>query len=1411
MSLQSISYFYLHCQVYILQVTMKGCFAIITIALLLLCITVFAQHEQYPFLRIGTNNGLSHNRINCIVKDSKGFMWFGTMSGLNRYDGYQFRVFRHDLRDSTSLIDDYISRVMEGPDGKLWVETRSGLNIFDPVTETFNRNPQSYLRGLSLPDAFISNIIKDQKGNYWLVNPHHGLFKYTSATRQMTRIWYDPKNASGIGGNNISAFEEDAKGDFWMIYQDGAIEKMDGQTHTVVYKSSTLKNFNKNQVLNYNLFIDDQDELWIYVSEDPRGVFYFNPATNTLLPINKETGKVRLNTNIVTGILQDGQGKIWIGTDHGGVNLLDKKDFSIQYLMNNMDDDKSLSQNAIMAMYEDNSGIIWIGTYKQGINYYHENSIKFSIYRHQLSDPNSLTYDDVNRFAEDEKGNLWIGTNGGGLIYFDRKKNKFTQFIHKPEDPNSLSNDVIVSLWIDYRKKLWIGTYFGGLDCYDGKKFTHFKHDALDRNSLSDDRIWEIFEDSEKNLWIGTRGGGLDLLDREKNIFHHYTSGDKKSIGSDLIFALMEDKEGNFWIGTMGGIDVRDKGSGRFIHFVHDEKEPKSLSNNNVLCIEQDSRNLVWIGTREGLNLFDKKNQSFQTYRTEDGLPDNTILNIVEDDEHHLWISTPNGVSKIFIGHNEKTNSITLNFKNYDVMDGLQAGEFNENAAYKTRRGELIFGGAKGFNVFYPDNIATNKVAPAVVLTDFQIFNKSIKAGEKNSSRVILDKAISETKEITLSHSDNVISIEFAALNFSNTEKNKYAYILEPFNKQWVITDAKTRKATYTNLDPGDYVFRVKATNEDGIWNEEGVTLKITVLPPFWKTRWAYILYAWVIIGALWFARHMILLRARMRFQIEQERKEAKRMHELDLMKIRFFTNVSHEFRTPLSLILTPVEKMMKNTQEEPQKKYFQLIHRNAKRLLNLVNQLLDFRRLEMEEIYLNPSEDDIIRFTRDIIYSFSDIAEKKNICFEFHTTVDTLTTSFDKPKVERILFNLLSNAFKFTPEYGCVSVEVNMKKKEEALASENEFIEIHVKDTGIGMPAEKREKIFERFFQYNVPGEMINAGSGIGLAITKEFVRLHGGTIVVESEPSKGSCFSISLPVTVVPVIRTGEEEISTNGSTLLVHRSENDPMTEPIGKKGSGKKFSVLLIDDNEDFLFYLKDNLRVPFTILEARNGNEGWQKVLSQHPDLVVSDILMPEMDGIDLCRKIKEDPRTSHIPVILLTARSSEDIKMKGYATGANDYITKPFNFEILFSRINNLLIQQENLKKNFQKQIEINPGDITVTSADEKLIGQALAIVQKNMDNTEFSVEDLSKAMFMSRANMYKKISALTGITPVEFIRSVRIKHAAQLLEKTQMTVSEIAFEVGFNNPKYFVKYFKEEFNSLPTAYRSAKRQQKNS
>ncbi|HRI19390.1 MAG TPA: two-component regulator propeller domain-containing protein, partial [Panacibacter sp.] len=1058
--------------------------------------------------------------------------------------------------------------------------------------------------------------------------------------------------------------------------------------------------------------------------------------------------------------------------------------------------------NSINSIYKDNLGIVWLGTYKQGISYYHESLIKFSLYRHQPSNTASLGYDDINVFAEDAIGNIWIGTNGGGLNYFDRKTNSFKKLTHDPANTNSLSNDVIVSLYIDHEQNLWIGTYYGGLDRYDGKTFTHYRHSDTNPASIADNKVWEIYEDVDGNLWIGTLDGGLDMFDREHNIFHHHKSGEPNSVYANYIPAFAEDTQNNLWVGTSYGIDVLEKSSGKFIHYSNTDNK---LSNNNIIDLLKDSHGNMWIGTRDGLNVFDTAKKTFQSFRTEDGLPDNNILNILEDNKQNIWVSTANGISRIKVQGNQQ-QGFKITCKNYDESDGLQGKEFNENASLKTSTGELVFGGANGFNIFNPENISTNKNIPPVAFTDFQLFNRSVIVGEKVNGNIILPAAISQTSEITLNYDENIFSIEFAALSFANTEKSKYAYTLKGFNKTWSTTDGKARIATYTNLDPGDYTFIVKASNDDDVWNEKGIALKITILPPFWKTPLAYLLYFLAVAAILYFARLMIIQRAHMRFALEQERKEANRMHELDMMKIRFFTNVSHEFRTPLSLILTPLDKIIKTTTEPDKKSQFQLIHRNARRLLNLVNQLLDFRKMEVQELKLHPSNGDIAKFIKEISYTFTDLAGNKNIEFSYQSTIDELYTKFDHDKIERILFNLLSNAFKFTSENGKVSVELNSYQKDG-----DTLIEIKIKDTGIGIPPEKQEKIFERFFQNDIPGTMVNQGSGIGLAITREFVKLHDGFISVESEVDKGSCFTVLLPFTETTATENQPDIVETEEAEYSFAEEKYTSALQPLTEKSNtskNKKPVVLIVEDNEDFRFYLKDNLTEFFTIAEAVNGKEGWQKVLSAHPDLVVSDISMPVMNGIDLCRKIKQDPRTAQIPVILLTALMGEDQQLKGLETGASDYITKPFSFEIMLSRIKNILTEQASLKKVFTKQVEVKTTEVTVESPNEKFIQQALEIVEKNLSNTAFSVEELSRELYMSRVSVYKKIFTITGKTPIEFVRSIRLKHAAQLLEKSNLTIAEIAYESGFNNPKYFTKYFKAEFNVVPSEYAAQKKKE---
>lgn len=1361
---------------------------LIAIAFVLCCTcSLQAQQPDYHFRHLDFSHGLSHNQVNAIYKDNRGFMWFGTMSGLNRYDGYVIKTFHHSIKDSTSLSDDYISKIVAGPFKKLWIQLRTDFNIYDPVTEKFERRADKFLRQLGLPGAGLTDIVQAGAG-YWFVFRDSGLYYYEQNKPVVSLL----RNKS-LPHFTIADVKTDSKNNIWIVYSNALIEKIDAASKKVIGRTTGLQQKLNGRNNFYRLFIDSQNECWIYAGGLFNGAYRVNLKNNTVEHIAKDEGTAILSSNIIMSMAEDNKGLLWIATDHGGLNILDKRNMQVRVVLNKEGDDKSLTQNSLTEIYKDDFGIMWVGTYKQGINYYQEGINKFPLYTHQASDASSLPFNDVNRFAEDAKGNIWIGTNGGGLIYFNRAQNTFKQFRHDPANDNSLCKDVIVSLCVDHNNILWIGTYYGGLDSYDGKTFKHYRHNDKDTSSLADDRVWEIYEDKNNNLWIGNFEAGLERFDPLTKKFIHYKPYAPNSVHAGYISSIIEDRQGNLWVGTSYGIDVKFRGSPSFKQLL---STGTGLSNDNVNAVFQDSRGAIWAGTRDGLNIYNAGNNTFQVFRKEDGLPDNTILDIAEDNARHLWISTPNSITRITYEH-IPGKGYRINCLNYDRLDGLQEKQFNQNAVFKTSSGELIFGGAKGFNLFNPAQLKINSYAPAVVLTGLQVFNQEISAGEKIGNHVVLQKAITETDEIRLKYDQNIFSLEFAALSYINTRKNKYAYRLEGFNDNWLYSDGSLRKVTYTNLDPGKYTFYVKASNEDGIWNGKGIAVNIIILPPFWKTPLAYFLYALFVVCILIVARRMVIHRARTRFALEQERKEAQRMHEVDVMKIRFFTNMSHEFRTPLSLIITPLERIIRSATEPSLQSQYQLIYRNARRLLNLVNQLLDFRKMEVHELKLQPAEGDIVHFLRETCYSFTDIAEKKQIRFSYNGPSVSLHTQFDHDKLERILFNLLSNAFKFTAENGEVAVEVMIVKD-----PAGPLLEIKVKDTGIGIPADRQEKIFERFLQHNFPGTIINQGSGIGLAITKEFVHLFNGTIHVESTEFKGSCFTVQLPLRdLKAMVETAGDNHAGTVMEADANVAESINMAAQRGQRR--KKFTILLVEDSEDFLFYLKDNLLEHYNIITAVNGKEGWQKTLSGHPDIVVSDIIMPGTTGIELCHKIKNDRRTKHIPVVLLTALTGDEQQLRSIETGASDYLTKPFNFEILLSKIKNLLLQQQALRKSFTKKVEVQQAEMDIENErpDEKFVQNVLLIIEKNVSNPDFSVEDLSRALFMSRSAVYRKLFILTGKTPVEYIRTIRLERAAQLLQKTDKTVAEVAYETGFNNPKYFSRYFKAQFGVLPSTY----------
>jgi signal transduction histidine kinase/DNA-binding response OmpR family regulator len=737
-------------------------------------------------------------------------------------------------------------------------------------------------------------------------------------------------------------------------------------------------------------------------------------------------------------------------------------------------------------------------------------------------------------------------------------------------------------------------------------------------------------------------------------------------------------------------------------------------------------------------------------------------------------------------------------FKNYSGYNGLQPGAFMPRSGTITPDGFLFFGGQEGFNFFNPASLTTNKNIPPVVITELKIDNKIATPSEKGS----ITQSILLAKEINLKYKQ-AFSISFAALDFTVPEANQYQYKLEGFDKDW-IRPGKDHNAYYGNLPPGSYVFKVKASNNDGIWNEEGRSVKIMVAPPFYRTNLAYIIYALAIIGALLYSRKLGIKRIQMRMALEQERKNAKEilererreaeyLHNLDHMKIKFLTNLSHEFKTPISLIVGPVENLMREINDKAPLNQLNLIKRNTKRLLNLVNQLLDFRKLEEGELNLQASEGDIVPFLKEVCDFFTDLAERKKIEFGFSSQIPSLPLLFDHNKMERILFNLLSNAFKFTPEGGNIAVNLEQNMiEEEGIAQ----ITVSVKDSGIGIPKELHDRIFESFFQHNAGTEILNQGTGIGLAIAREFVNLHNGKVWVNSEPGKGSTFSFSLKLPLA--ISTGRDAAF---DTVL----KQEPTKEQELYQNSTQP-AILIVEDDDDFRFYLKDGLNANYRIFEATNGHEAWHRILFHHPDILVCDIHMPVMNGLELVQKIKADKRTKHIPVILLTAATPPNGLLDGLEIGAIDYMTKPFDFAVLQAKINSILLLNQSFKDTYSKQVTLSLPETEVVSEKDRFIQKALAYIYENIDNPQLSVEILSSHMNISRASLYNKLFEYTGVSPIEFIRSVKLDKAIDLLEKTDKNISEIAYESGFANPNYFTKVFKSKYKVTPTEYLAAKK-----
>ena len=1157
-------------------------------SIFILCFALsFPQKQNLEFSHLTSENGLAANSVYTILQDHEGFLWFGTYNGLNKYDGYKFIIYQNIEGDSTSISENKIRTMIEDNDGNLWIGTwYMGLNKFDRSTNKFRRFLHDENNSNSISSNSIISIFQDKEGFIWIGTEGAGLNKFDKENEKFYHFINQENNPSSLSDNIIYSLYEDNKGILWIGTGGGGLNKLDKASESFISflnHPENPKSISSNWVMS---IIEDRSGI-LYVGTVGGGLNIFDQRQNEFIHYSNDKNQSNCSNNIWS-MFEDSEGTIWIGTNDAGISTFNSRSGELNCSESDFSDPLGLNDYTINSIYEDKSGILWFGTWNGGLNKYNKYEKKFKTIEYDPGDSNSLSANSIFSIYLDSFGDLWVGTDVSGLNRMKKNTNKFIHYTNNPNDPYSISNDCIYSLCEDRNGNIWIGTDNGGINKFNRteNKFTHFRHNPDDTNSIQSDRISQIFFDSKENLWIGEATGGFDKLSESGNNLTHYSPDrdNYSSLSKDMVWDFNEDNSGNLWIGTHGGgLYKFNIESEKFTKFENDPKNSSSLSSNSISVIHIDNSGTIWVGTDgAGLNKFDSSTKSFKRFKEIDGLPNDVICGILEDGKGNLWISTYKGISK-FDPHTER-------FRNFGAENGLQGLEFNNWAYFKDNSGWMYFGGTNGLNVFHPDSLIDNLFIPPIVITDFQILHKPVSIGYDSLwGRTILERSISETEFLELNYDDNIISFEFAALDFRNPERNQYAYFLEGFDKGWISTDAKKRYVTYTNLDPGEYVFRVRGSNNDGVWNEAGTSLNIKIIPPWWATWWSYILYGFISVLLFGGVTRFYLNRERLRTQLDLEHDHAKKLEEVDKMKSNFYANISHEFRTPLMLILGPLEKLSTRFADDESTKQAGLIRGNAKRLLNLINQLLDLSKLEAKKLKLNAVKGNISQFARGIVNEFESIADQKDISLKIIYEKEIIEAYFDKEKMEKIITNVMSNALKFTPQSGRITIKIA-----ETLQGE---VEITVRDSGIGIPKIELPKIFDRFYQVDGSHTREHEGTGIGLALAKEFVELHRGHIIVDSVEGHWTEVKIYFP--------PGHAHLS-EGETTIPDDFETHKILSIENLNGNGlgiedneienleDKTIVLVVEDNPDLREYIKDDLKKIYHVEEAANGEQGYEK-------------------------------------------------------------------------------------------------------------------------------------------------------------------------------------------------------------------------
>ncbi|WP_316814970.1 two-component regulator propeller domain-containing protein [Pedobacter nyackensis] len=1332
-----------------------------------------AQKDKISFKHLTVENGLSQSSVLSIAQDSMGFMWFGTKDGLNKYNTRNFEIYKREKGNSSSLSSSQnINALLTDSKGNLWVGTQKGLNKYLPESNSFKRYLHDPKNKSSISDNIIRSLFEDNKGQIW-IGTDSGLNKL-NRDDTFNRFLPGNGNDSGPAHQLVKAICQDYKGSIWLGTANG-LTKMDVVNGTYHFQSYFHRKDNPKSLMENDIsavFEDQRRNLWIGTHSS--GLVLFNHETETFRHFTSKKGDPgSISSNVIRRIKMASDGKLWVSTLNG-INILDLDNFKFSALHHNPEDQGSLNHNSIYDILQDATGSMWAGTYFGGVNFYHANATPFRWYKTSLG-KNGISSNVVSAIVEDKNHNLWIGTEAEGLNYYDRTSGRFTSFKHDLENSNSLSSNLVKTISIAKNGEVWIGTYEGGLDVYQPstKTFRHYKPNHADPKALNSNRIVCLLHDRNNKLWIGTRAQGIFIYNEKENNFTPYSNVSKYR---ELKFlrCFFQDTKGNIWIATNSGTYILDPVSNKMRAFTVSDNRSKF---DDINVIREDSQGIIWLGSYDdGLIRYHPEKNVVRFYTTKDGLPSNVILGVLEDEKRNLWISTDNGLAKF----DRKT------IKNYTVEDGLPGNVFNYNSFYKDAKGEFFFGGYSGLVSFFPEQIKENKKVPKVIFTRLRLFNKTVVIGDEND---LLKRNISLTKELTFSHAQNIFSIEFAVLNYIKSEKNQYAYKLEGLDKEWNYVSSPI--ATFYNLPSGTYKLLIKGSNNDGVWTSQAEQMIIHIQPPFWKTWWAYSIYVLLLGAILFLVFRFLWIRALLRKE-----------HEVYQMKMDFFTNVSHEIRTPLTLIIGPLEHLINDTKEYPGiNRRLLTVKKNAGRLTRLVNELMDFRKQEAGKMTLNVSPENIVEFAKEIYLSFQYLAIRHHIDYQFISSEDHIEVYFDPGQLEKVFFNLLSNAFKFTPEHGMIRLSVKR--------TENRYIEIMVLDNGKGIPEESRDKLFTDFYQVKDPLSR-NSGTGIGLALSKRIAKLHHGDLVLlpdvpSNDKQVQTCFCLTL--------KTGsnhfkKEElvsqfVSVENPVLYQLPQELGELPDQDGfdEKAIEERITLLIVEDNREIRDFIKQSLRLFYNIIEAEDGAQGAELALEKIPDIIVSDVMMPVMDGLEMCRVLKTDLRTSHIPIILLTARSGIIHEVSGLKTGAEAYITKPFSIDVLQLNISNLLTLQSNMRRKFSQQITLQPTNILIESTDEEFLNKIMGIIEHNFSVDDFNVNILASEVGMSTPILYKKIKALTGLTVNNFIKSVRLKRAAQLLKQNAYTVYEVAYMVGFGDSKYFSKEFTKQFGRTPSDY----------